>query len=215
MHACASFLNNVSLPIPSRRIGRLRRRDSRYSSDEVCGTNGLDLIHPDDRESIMQAIQAKLGSSEPVDAKTIEVELNKKLAGNGIEDNRGSDSSTPVDTDQVGANDTVLPPLEYRRKHKDGHYVMLRTKGQCVVRNNHILQEETVLEVSRCSSRTRSGLSAMAPRPPHSRTYLHSAPGIAEDLGLMRPPVALCSHMRSSLRAGILRVGHRLRPHQF
>jgi hypothetical protein len=40
-----------------------------------------------------------------------------------------------------------LDLIEYRRRHKNGRYIPVRTNGQCVVRGGQICQEETILTV--------------------------------------------------------------------
>ena len=38
--------------------------------------------------------------------------------------------------------------IEYRRRHKNGRYIPVRTSGQGVIREGRICQEETILTVS-------------------------------------------------------------------
>ena len=58
-----------------------------------------------------------------------------------------SASSTSVDAAGKIVSPPSLPPLEYRRRHRDGRYIPVRTKGQGAMRDNKVLQHETILSV--------------------------------------------------------------------
>ena len=100
-----------------------------YTEDEVKGMNSWDFLHPVDKARTLVLANYKFGGKADTPKK-----IGSKLA----------------DLLKEGLPDygQMLPQVDFRRRHKNGSYIPLRTQGGSFMYQNEIIHKETVLEVN-------------------------------------------------------------------
>ena len=97
-----------------------------FSVAEMKGEDLWAGLHHDDRSRIMSMLEAQCA----------DVDSARGVANMLVGIDATGRKQPPRD----------IPQLEYRRKHKNGHYVPARNRGNCVVHDGHIILEEHALE---------------------------------------------------------------------